>query len=139
MKLTTHFHPVLRLRMCGAITTFPHTLLSRAQTRLCEFSKNEDVLCLREDSAIEAYGGVEVQLHALLTSSKICVSIFRTARSNAHINCLLQNCTGCSLIACKAVGLASSGFESPQWQGISYWTVYPVRLRGHQTSYPTAN
>jgi len=69
MKLTTNFHPVLRLRMCGAIPTFPHTLLSRAQTRLCEFSKNEDVLCLIEDSAIQVYGGVEVQLHALSTSA----------------------------------------------------------------------
>lgn len=89
-------------------------------------SVKNDVLCLIEDSAIEAYVGVEVQLHALITSAQICVSVFRTACSNAHINCLLQNCAGCSSIVCKAAGLASSGFESPQWQGVSYWTVCPV-------------
>jgi hypothetical protein len=89
MKLTTHFHPVLRLRMRGSIPTFPHTLSLLTQTRLCEFSKDEDVLCLIEDSAIEAYGRVEVELHTLLTSAKICVSFFKTAFSNAHIKCLL--------------------------------------------------
>jgi hypothetical protein len=89
MKLTTHFHPVLRLRMGGAIPTFLYILSLFAQTRLCEFSKDEDILCLIEDSAIEAYRGVEVELHILLTLAKICVSCCKTAFSNAHINCLL--------------------------------------------------
>jgi hypothetical protein len=111
MRLTTHFHPVLRLRIRGAIPTFPHTLSSLVQARLCEFGKDEDVLCLKEDSAIEVYGGVEVELHALLPSAKSCVSIFKNAFSNAQINCLLQNCAGCCSIACKA---AAYGFESPQ-------------------------
>jgi len=75
--------------MRGAIPTVSHTFSLRAQTRLCEVSKDEDVLCLTEDSAIDAYGGVEVELHTLLTSATICVSIFKTAFSNAHINCLL--------------------------------------------------
>jgi hypothetical protein len=89
MKLNTHFHPVLRLRMRGAIPTFPHKLSSRTQTRLCEYSKDEDVLCLIEDSAIGAYGGVEVELHTLLTSANIFVSILKTAFSNAHVNFLV--------------------------------------------------
>lgn len=71
MKLTSDFHPGLTLRTRGAILTFPHTLSSRAQTQLCESSKDEDILCLIEDTAIEAYGGVEVEFHAFLTSAKI--------------------------------------------------------------------
>ena len=70
--------------MPGAIPTFPHTLSSRTQTRLCEFSK-DDVLCLIEDSAIEAYGGEEVELHAFFNFGKnLCFHlqdrVFKRAR-----------------------------------------------------------